>query len=71
MVPGNQKALTLLEGGQRRHFLDRSVDGGKTWTQATFDDGGTGMRDLAYVSATTGCTSTSATARPSPTASAC
>ena len=55
MVPGNPKVLTL-EAASGATFLDRSVNGGKTWTQATFDDGGTGMRDLAYVSATTGYT---------------
>lgn len=47
MVPGNPKMLTL-EAASGATFLDRSVNGGKTWTQATFDDGGTGMRDLAY-----------------------
>jgi photosystem II stability/assembly factor-like uncharacterized protein len=47
MVPGNPKVLTL-EAASGATFLDRSVNGGKTWTQATFDDGGTGMRDLAY-----------------------
>jgi photosystem II stability/assembly factor-like uncharacterized protein len=55
MVPGNPKVLTL-EAASGATFLDRSVNGGKTWTQATYDDGGTGMRDLAYVSATTGYT---------------
>jgi hypothetical protein len=55
MVPGNPKVLTL-EAASGATFLDRSVNGGKTWTQATFDDGGTGLRDLAYVSATTGYT---------------
>ncbi len=55
MVPGNPKVLTL-EAASGATFLDRSVNGGTTWTQATFDDGGTGMRDLAYVSATTGYT---------------
>ena len=54
-VPGNPKVLTL-EAASGATFLDRSVNGGQTWTQATFDDGGTGMRDLAYVSATTGYT---------------
>ncbi|HEX4089377.1 MAG TPA: hypothetical protein VHZ33_11705 [Trebonia sp.] len=53
MVPGHQKELTLVAASGAT-FLDRSVNGGKTWTQATFTDGGTGMRDLAYVSATTG-----------------
>jgi photosystem II stability/assembly factor-like uncharacterized protein len=55
MVPGNPKVLTL-EAASGATFLDRSVNGGKTWTQAEFFDGGTGMRDLAYVSATTGYT---------------
>jgi photosystem II stability/assembly factor-like uncharacterized protein len=55
MVPGNPKVLTL-EAASGATFLDRSVNGGKTWTQATFDDGGTGLRDLLYVSATTGYT---------------
>jgi len=55
MVPGNPKVLTL-EAASGATFLDRSVNGGKTWTQAEYEDGGTGMRDLAYVSATTGYT---------------
>jgi photosystem II stability/assembly factor-like uncharacterized protein len=55
MAPGNPKVLTL-EAASGATFLDRSVNGGKTWTQATYDDGGTGLRDLAYVSATTGYT---------------
>jgi photosystem II stability/assembly factor-like uncharacterized protein len=53
MVPGNPKVLTL-EAASGATFLDRSANGGKTWTQAVYRDGGTGMRDLAYVSATTG-----------------
>lgn len=55
MVPGNPKVLTL-EAASGATFLDRSVNGGKTWTQAEYEDGGTGLRDLAYVSATTGYT---------------
>jgi len=55
MVPGNPKVLTL-EAASGATFLDRSANGGKTWAQATFDDGGTGMRDLAYVSGTVGYT---------------
>lgn len=36
-------------------WLDRSDDGGATWTTAaTFDDGGMGFDDLAFVSATVG-----------------
>ena len=53
MVPGNPKVLTL-EAASGATFLDRSVNGGKTWAQAEFFDGGTGMRDLAYVSPATG-----------------
>jgi hypothetical protein len=45
--------LTLVEASGAT-FLDRSANGGKTWTQTVYRDGGTGMRDLAYVSATTG-----------------
>jgi len=55
MVPGNPKILTL-EAASGATFLDRSVNGGKTWSQAEYFDGGTGMRDLAYISATTGYT---------------
>ena len=53
MVPGNPKVLTLIAASGAT-FVDRSANGGKTWTQLTYDDGGTGMRDLADVSATTG-----------------
>ena len=53
MVPGNPKVLTLIAASGAT-FADRSVNGGKTWAQTTFNDGGTGMRDLAYVSASTG-----------------
>jgi len=55
MVPGNPKVLTL-QAASGATFLDRSANGGKTWAQAEYFDGGTGMRDLAYVSATTGYT---------------
>jgi photosystem II stability/assembly factor-like uncharacterized protein len=54
-VPGNPKLLTL-EAASGATFLDRSVNGGKSWAQSEYFDGGTGMRDLAYVSATTGFT---------------
>ena len=53
MVPGNPKILTLVAASGAT-FLDRSANGGKNWAQAEYYDGGTGMRDLAYVSATTG-----------------
>jgi photosystem II stability/assembly factor-like uncharacterized protein len=53
LLPGNPKVLTLIAVSGAT-FVDRSVNGGATWTQATYSDGGTGMRDLAYVSASTG-----------------
>jgi hypothetical protein len=37
-------------------FLADVAHGGKTGTQAEYFDGGTGLRDLAYVSAATGYT---------------
>ena len=55
MVPGNPNVLTL-EAASGATFLDRSINGGVTWRQAEYFDGGTGMRDLAYVSASTGYT---------------
>jgi hypothetical protein len=53
MVPGHPQEITL-EASSGATFLYRSVDGGKTWKMATFSDGGLAVRDLAYVSASTG-----------------
>lgn len=53
MVPGSPKELTLI-GTSGATFFDRSVNGGATWTRTEDYDGGTGLRDLAYVSASTG-----------------
>jgi photosystem II stability/assembly factor-like uncharacterized protein len=52
-VPGNAKVLTLISASGAT-FDNRTANGGKTWTQGVWRDAGTGMRDLAYVSGTTG-----------------
>ena len=53
MVPGHPKVMTLTAASGAT-FLYRTATGGKKWRMATFADGGLGVRDLAYVSATTG-----------------
>lgn len=53
MPPGQPQVITMT-AASGASFLYRSADGGKAWQQATYDDGGLGLRDLAYVSATTG-----------------
>lgn len=53
MPPGRPQVITLTASSGAT-FLYRSVNGGKTWSQETFSDGGLNVRDLAYVSATTG-----------------
>ncbi len=53
-MPPYQPQLMTLAASNGASFLDRSVNGGRTWQQVTYSDGGLGWRDLAYVSATTG-----------------
>jgi hypothetical protein len=53
MPPGNPQVITLT-ATSGASYLYRSADSGKTWTMATYFDGGLGFRDLAYASATTG-----------------
>ena len=53
MPPGRPRVITLTASSGAT-FLYRSVNGGSTWKYATLSDGGLGVRDLAYVSATTG-----------------
>lgn len=53
MPPGNPQVITLT-ATNGASYLYRSADSGKTWTMATYLDGGLGFRDLAYASATTG-----------------
>ena len=53
LVPGHPQEITL-ESSSGATFLYRSAAGGKTWRMETFSDGGLAVRDLAYVSASTG-----------------
>jgi photosystem II stability/assembly factor-like uncharacterized protein len=53
MVPGKPKLITLTADSGAT-FLYRSTNGGSAWGTTTFLDGGLGVRDVAYVSATTG-----------------
>jgi hypothetical protein len=53
MPPGLPKLITMAADSGAT-FLYQSVNGGKGWTTTTFSDGGLQVRDLAYVSATTG-----------------
>jgi len=53
MAAGNPKVITL-NAASGASYLDQSTNGGKTWKQNAYLDGGLGFNDLAYVSATTG-----------------
>jgi hypothetical protein len=53
MPPGHPKVITMT-AASGASYLYRSVNGGKTWQQMTYYDGGLSFRDLAYASATTG-----------------
>ena len=53
MPPGRPRVITLTASSGAT-FLYRSVNGGNTWKYTTLSDGGLGVRDLAYVSVTTG-----------------
>jgi photosystem II stability/assembly factor-like uncharacterized protein len=53
MPPGTPRRMTL-SAASGASYLYRSVNGGKTWSRATYLDGGLDFRDLSYVSATAG-----------------
>ena len=53
MPPGHPKQITMT-AASGASYLYRSVNAGKTWTTATYSDGGLDFRDLAFVSGTTG-----------------
>ncbi len=53
-MPPYRPQLMTLATSSGASFLDRSVNGGRTWQQVTYSDGGLGWRELAYVSAITG-----------------
>jgi hypothetical protein len=53
MPPGHPRLITM-SAASGATYLYRSVNGGKSWQTTTYFDGGLDIRDLAYVSATTG-----------------
>lgn len=53
-MPVNSPKVITLAAASGASYFYKTYDGGKTWTHATYYDGGTGFRDLAYVSATAG-----------------
>ncbi len=53
MPAGNPKVITM-SAASGATYLYQSGNGGKTWRQLTWFDGGLEFRDLAYASATTG-----------------
>jgi photosystem II stability/assembly factor-like uncharacterized protein len=53
MPPGNPRVITL-NAASGASYLDQSANGGKTWKENVYYDGGLGFNDLAYASATTG-----------------
>jgi hypothetical protein len=53
LPPDHPKLITMSAASGATYFYE-SANGGKTWRQKTFFDGGRYFRDLAYVSATTG-----------------
>jgi photosystem II stability/assembly factor-like uncharacterized protein len=53
MPPGRPRMITM-SAASGATYLYRSADGGKTWGETVYLDGGLDTRDLAYVSGTTG-----------------
>lgn len=53
LPPGHPRVITLTAASGAT-YLYRSVNGGKAWQVTTFSDAGLDVRDLAYVSASTG-----------------
>ena len=53
MPPGKPRVITL-NAASGASYLYRSANGGKTWQEHVYYDGGLGFNDLAYVSGTTG-----------------
>jgi photosystem II stability/assembly factor-like uncharacterized protein len=53
MPPGRPRVITMAADSGAT-YLYRSANGGQTWGGTVFADGGLEVRDLAYVSATTG-----------------
>ncbi|MGH3157444.1 MAG: WD40/YVTN/BNR-like repeat-containing protein [Streptosporangiaceae bacterium] len=53
MPPGSPQVITLTASSGAT-YLYKSTNSGTTWSRETFSDGGLDVRDLAYVSATTG-----------------
>jgi hypothetical protein len=51
--PGRSQVITLASSSALS-FLYRSADGGKTWTTATYPDGGLPWNSLAYVTQAVG-----------------
>ena len=53
MPQGHPRVITM-SAASGATYLYRSVNGGKTWSGTVYLDGGLDVRDLAYVSSTTG-----------------
>jgi photosystem II stability/assembly factor-like uncharacterized protein len=53
MPAGRPNVITINAASGASYFY-RTVNSGKTWATNTFDDGGLGFNDLAYVTGTTG-----------------
>lgn len=53
MPPGKSQVITL-NAASGASYLYQSANGGKTWANNAYPDGGLGFNDLAYASATTG-----------------
>lgn len=53
-TPPGRPLIVTLATSSAASMLDRSVNGGRTWTQTMYVDNGIGWRDLAYVTSTTG-----------------
>jgi hypothetical protein len=48
-VPPGRPQIVTLAARDGASLLDRSVNGGRTWTWVQYNDGGIGWRDMAYV----------------------
>jgi photosystem II stability/assembly factor-like uncharacterized protein len=53
-MPAARPRVITMSAASGATYLFRSANGGRTWGATVYLDGGLDMRDLAYVSGTTG-----------------
>jgi hypothetical protein len=53
-IPPGRPQVVTLAASSAAGWLDRSVNGGRTWRELSYNDGGIGWRDMRYASPTVG-----------------